>query len=220
MPTADIIILALIALFAFLGLRTGFIHALGSLVGTILGIYLAGHYYETLAKLLIDFTAWNPNFVRVLIFIILFFISNRLIGIIFWGAGKVFNVVSVVPFIGTIDKLLGAILGVLEGIIIVGIAIFFITKFPPSQSVMAGLDQSKVAPKVVNFTKFLWPLLPAEVVNLVNEFSGFGLPSSFGFPGGFKLPPGISLPKNIDDLKGFKFPDNFNFGAQATTTAK
>ena len=226
MPTSDIIILAIIALFGIFGLRTGLIHALGALVGTILGIYLAGHYYETFTKLLVNFTNWNENFSRILIFILIFFISNRLIGIAFWMAGKIFSIASVVPFLGAIDKMLGGVLGILEGTILVGIAIFFITKFPPSPSFMASLDQSKVAPNVVQFTKFLWPLLPADVVNLVNEFSGFGLPTSFGLPAGFKLPPGISLPKDINDLKnfkltpGFNFPSGFNWGAQSSTTAK
>ncbi len=217
MVTADLIILAVIILFGYLGFKTGLIHALGSLVGTILGIYLAGHYYEQLTKLLVDFTDWNPNFVRVLVFVLIFFISNRLIGITFWGIGKIFTIVSAVPFLGAVDKLLGGILGLLEGIILVGIAIFFITKFPPSPRIMDNLDKSKTAPPVVQFTKFLWPLLPKELVNLVNEFSGFSLPQSFDMP---KFPPGISFPKNINDLKNFKFPANFSYpGANSTSTA-
>ncbi len=226
MPTADIIILAVIAAFGLFGLRTGLIHALGSLVGTILGVYLAGHYYETFTKLLIDFTGWNQNFARILIFILLFFISNRLIGVVFWLAGKAFSVVTMLPFLGSVDKLLGGILGLLEGALLVGIAIFFITKFPPSPSFMKNLDESKYAPKVVQFTKFLWPLLPADVVNMVNEFSGFSLPKSLGLPAGFALPPGITLPKDINDLKnfklppGFSLPSGFNFNSNTSATVK
>lgn len=206
MATADIIILGTIILFGILGFRTGLIHALGALAGTILGIYLAGHYYEKLAIKLIQFTDWNPNFVKVLVFILLFFIINRLIGIAFWIAGKLFSVVAAVPFLHLVDELLGGVLGVLEGLILVGIAIFFITKFPPSSNVMAGLDKSKSAPHVVSFSKFLWPLLPDNIVNVVNEFSGFSLPRTFGFPSGFSLPPGVTLPKDINDLKNFKLP--------------
>ncbi len=206
MATADIIILGTILLFGILGFRTGLIHALGALAGTILGIYLAGHYYEALAIKLIQFTDWNPNFAKVLVFVLLFFIINRLIGVAFWIAGKLFSIVAAVPFLHLIDESLGAVLGVLEGLILVGIAIFFITKFPPNSTVMSGLDKSKSAPHVVSFSKFLWPLLPDSVVNLVNEFSGFSLPKTFGMPTNLKLPPGITFPKDVNELKNFKLP--------------
>ena len=194
MPLADLIILGIILGFIIVGFKSGLIHTLGSLIGTLAGIYLASRYYEALASWLAHFTGWSPNFVRVLTFIISFLVINRLVGVVFWVADRTFGLISRLPILTGFDRLLGAILGLLEGIIVVGIALFFITKFPPGEQFMKELDKSQIAPKIITFTMFLWPLLPGEITNAVGEFNAT-----------FNLPK-ITFPKNlpIEELKKLK----------------
>ena len=189
MPVGDIVIVVVIALFAISGFKSGLIKTLGSLLGTVLGVFVAGHYYAPLTEVLIKFTGWSPNFVRIVVFLLLFIISNRLIGLLFWFINKVTGLITRLPFLSTVDHILGALVGVVEGTLIVGIAIFFITLYPPSPSFMTKLCESKLAPKTVSAASFLWPLLPKELVDLMGSFSG--MPD-------FKLPNGLSLPKNFD----------------------
>ncbi len=186
MPVGDIVIIVVVALFALSGLRSGLIKTLGSLLGTVLGVYVAGRYYTPLTDLLIGFTGWSPNFIRIVVFLLLFIISNRLIGLIFWFIDKAVGIVTRLPFLSTIDKILGGIVGVIEGILVVGIAIFFITRYPPSSGFMTKLGESRMAPKAMQAASFLWPLLPKELVDLVGDLSGI------------KLPNGLALPKDFD----------------------
>ncbi len=186
MPVGDIVIIVVVALFALSGLRSGFIKTLGSLLGTILGVYIAGHYYAPLTDLLVKFTGWAPNFIRIVVFLLLFIISNRLIGLLFWFINKAIGIITRLPFLSTIDHVLGAVVGFVEGVLVVGIAIFFITRYPPSQGFMTKLGESKMAPKAVQAASFLWPLLPKELVDLVGDVAGI------------KLPNGLSLPKDFD----------------------
>jgi len=65
----DIVILVAIAVPAFQGLRKGLIGSLLSLVGIILGIFLAGQFYDTVGSWLgfID----NPDIANVAGFVII-----------------------------------------------------------------------------------------------------------------------------------------------------
>lgn len=194
MPYVDIVILVIIAAFAYFGFRSGLIHTLGSLVGTVLGIYLAGRYYAPAAEWVIEFTKWNPNFVRIVVFILLFVISNRLVGILFWFADRTIGLISRFPVLHGLDKLLGAGFGLIEGVIIVGIGLFIITKFPPNEAFMQQVQKSKAAPHVVRFSSFLWPLLPKELTELVGQLSDFKMPSDLKMPS-MPTSSSFSLPK-------------------------
>ncbi len=194
MSLVDIIIAITLVAFAYFGYKSGLIQALGSVVGTILGIYVASHYYEPLAKWLINFTHWNENFVRIVVFIILFVISNRLVGIVFWAANKLFGILARLPILGSLDRLLGAGFGLIEGVIVVGIALFFVSKFPPSPAFMEAVEKSKMAKRIVPLTSFLWPLLDENVLQAVTSFTGGGMPNVKlpALPKEFKIPEGFS----------------------------
>jgi membrane protein required for colicin V production len=160
MEFIDIILLIIIGGFALFGLWFGFIHTLGSLIGTVLGIYLASRFYEPFASWVTQVTGWGSNFSRVIMFTIAFVIINRLVGFVFWLLDKGFSLVTHLPFIRSIDRLFGLVLGLLEGTITVGLVIFFIERYPLSQPFMEKLSGSIVAPFAVGVATILWPLLP------------------------------------------------------------
>ena len=84
MPYFDIVLVVIIVLFGLFGLWFGLIHTLGSLAGMVVGVFLASRYYEVGANWLMSLTGWGDNFSKVLIFIIAFFVINRLVGLVFW----------------------------------------------------------------------------------------------------------------------------------------
>ncbi len=182
MSFVDVILIVIIGGFAIAGYRAGFIHTLGSLVGTVLGVYFASRYYETFAALIMKWTGWEDNFSRILTFIVAFFIINRLIGLLFWFLDRTFGLVTRLPFIHSIDSMLGLVFGLLEGMIVIGISVYFINKFPVKADFMKSVAQSNVALYCVHFSSFLWPLLPKELVNVVNTFSKYTLPGNFTIP--------------------------------------
>ncbi|MEK7623999.1 MAG: CvpA family protein [Patescibacteria group bacterium] len=161
MQLVDLILIIIIGGFGLFGLWFGFVHTLGSLLGTVIGAVVATRYYEPVADFIIGFTGWeNTNLVRVIVFIIAFLIINRLVGFLFWIADRVLSLVTRLPFINSIDRLLGLVFGLIEGALTLGLIIFFIERFPLSVFVMEHLALSTVAPYLSNLAALLWPFLP------------------------------------------------------------
>jgi membrane protein required for colicin V production len=160
MSLFDIILLVIIGIFALAGLWFGLIHTLGSLAGTVVGVFLATRYYEPAANWLVNTTGWGANFSKVLIFIIVFFIINRLVGLAFWIVDKILSIFTKLPFVSGINRFLGLIFGVLEGMIVLGMVFYFIARFPLGDKFMSALSTSQIAPATVKLASVLWPLIP------------------------------------------------------------
>ena len=113
MSIFDMALLIIISGFALFGLWFGLVHTLGSLIGTVFGVYLASRYYEPVANWIISFSGWGQNYVKVIIFIVSFLLITRLVGFIFWIMEKFLTIFTRMPFVHGLDRLLGAIFGVL-----------------------------------------------------------------------------------------------------------
>lgn len=168
MEVIDIILLVIIAGFALAGIWFGFVHTLGSLIGTGLGIYLATRYFEILAGWLVKVFGWSGNGPKVLAFIVAFFVINRLVGFGFWFLEKFIGFLTRLPFIRSLNRLLGLLLGLAEGVITVGAAIYFIERFPLSAPIMSRLAVSQVAPYTVSVITVFLPLVP-EAIKLLQS---------------------------------------------------
>lgn len=170
MTHADIILLILLGGFTLFGLYTGLIHALGALVGVAVGAFFASRFYGPIADWLIPITGGNPNWVKVVVFILVFIIVNRLVGFAFWIVEKIFGVLKVIPFLSTINRLLGAILGLSEGVLVIGLTLYFISKFPLGETLTAALAASSVAAYLIKISAVLWPLLPLVLRQIQSVF--------------------------------------------------
>ncbi len=172
MSMFDIILLVVLGGFALFGFWFGFIHTLGSLLGTILGVYLASRYYQPVADWLVNITGWSDNGARVITFIVAFIIINRLIGFLFWIANKFLGLITRLPFIRSIDRLLGAVLGFFEGVVTIGMIFYFIERFPLSEQLMKMVVESTIVPKTVAVAAILLPLVP-EALKLLRSTVDF-----------------------------------------------
>ena len=159
----DIILLIILGGFTLFGLWFGFIHTLGSLIGTFVGAFVASHYYGPVASWVWSMTGGNENLVKLLVFILLFVIANRLVGFVFWLVEKIFNIIKIIPFLSTINRLLGGILGLAEGTLVLGLTLYFISKFTFSDWVLGSMLKSEVAATLIKISSVLWPLLPAAL---------------------------------------------------------
>lgn len=168
MPLIDIILIAIISGFALFGLWFGLVHTLGSLLGTVLGIFLASRYYEPVADWLMNVTGWQANVSRVIIFIIAFLLINRLVGVVFFFIERFSRIFTKLPIIGGFNRLLGFLFGLLEGVITVGVVIYFIERFPLSDRIMDSIAGSTIAPYTLDGASLLIPLLP-EAIRILNS---------------------------------------------------
>jgi membrane protein required for colicin V production len=156
----DLSLIVIVGGFALFGFWFGFIHTAGSLIGTLAGAYIASRYYELLAQWLMHITGWEGNTARVVMFILAFLIISRLIGFAFWIVDRILSIITRLPFVSSINRILGVALGFLEGVMTVGLILFFVERFPLSDKIMEMIAQSEYAPKFRSVADVFIPLLP------------------------------------------------------------
>lgn len=160
MSYLDIGLIVIIAGFALAGLWYGLVHAILSLLGTIVGIFIATRLYEPVATWIIQSTGWDPNWARVIFFILVFIIIVKLISVIFWLGEKILGLFTKLPGIKGLDKLLGLLFGTAEGVFFLGLILYFIARFPISPWFMEQMAGSFFAPLLVRTVTLLLPLIP------------------------------------------------------------
>lgn len=132
MPIIDIILLVLIGAFVLHGLWFGFIRTLGNGIGLIVGAIVASQYVGTAVDYLGFIFNNNATVASVVLFILILIIAQRLIGFIFWIIDKLFGFLKWLPFVGLINRLLGGLLGAIEGLVTVGSFVYFINLIFPT----------------------------------------------------------------------------------------
>jgi uncharacterized membrane protein required for colicin V production len=159
MTIFDVMLLLVLGGFVMFGLWFGFIHTLGAIVGTFAGAFFAGLFYDILGNWLTTIFG-HPNLMKIFAFILIFVIANRIIGFGFYVIDKIFNFLTVIPFLKTINRIIGGVLGFLEGILVVGLSIFIIARFPVSDWFTQVLQASTVAPWFIKISGILQWMLP------------------------------------------------------------
>lgn len=141
------------------GFWFGLIHTLGSLVGTLAGVFLASRWYGGVAIWAQDNFSGSINVWNFIAFILLFIVINRLIGFLFHLAERAFEVVDKIPFLKSINRLSGAILGAVEGAVVIGAVLFIASRFPfdLEERVFAA---SQLKGYFINVFNILLPLVP------------------------------------------------------------
>lgn len=162
----DLILILILFGFFWFGFWYGLIYSVGTIFGIIAGAFAAGHYYLSTAKFFSD----NPsNFLKVIVFISIFILINKIIGLLFWMVDKIFHVLTFIPFLKTINRLAGGIFGLIEGGITLGIVIYIYTKYPFSTSLNYQLVNSIIAPWLLKIVAILQPFWP-EILTRLKSF--------------------------------------------------
>ena len=118
----DVLVLGFIALFVINGFRKGFIISLASLVALVLGIYLAVNFSNFVQGLLQDNFHPSKTWLPILSFIVTFLVVAILVLLVARVVEKIVDVVG----IGVFNKLAGALLGLLKGVLVVSIILFVV----------------------------------------------------------------------------------------------
>ncbi|OGY47143.1 MAG: hypothetical protein A3J62_01825 [Candidatus Buchananbacteria bacterium RIFCSPHIGHO2_02_FULL_38_8] len=164
----DLILLLILFLFIAFGFALGLIQTFGALVGLVLGAWVAGMYYEQLASFLAPFLLNNFVLADIVSFIIIFTLISRLTGLVFHIINKIFNIISFIPFTKSLNRLLGALFGFIEGVLALGLILYFISKFDISEWFTGVLAGSKIALWLIKMAGILTPLLP-ELIRSVQS---------------------------------------------------
>lgn len=166
----DVIILLILAGFVFYGLFFGLIRTIGSLAGFAIGLLLAIHYYVPVFEWAKNLFFGNPIAGKIICFFVIFTLVNRLVSFGFIILNRAFDLLSIIPFLKTINRLGGALLGFLEGGLILGIILFTLS----NNHLLSGffnhyLGSSQFTPFLIKFSQTITPLWP-QVMDKLKTF--------------------------------------------------
>ena len=156
----DLVLILIIFVFVAYGFVAGLIQAIGALVGLFIGAYLAGQFYEPFAEMILPIVLGNENFANIAAFVLIFGITSRLIGFAFHMINKVFHIFSIIPFLKSINRLAGAFLGLLEGVLVLSLILYFVSRFPLTAWLSAYIVTSNVAAMLIFAAEIFSPFLP------------------------------------------------------------
>ena len=149
----DIVILVVIAIATFLGLRIGIIKAALSLAGLIVGVILAGRYYlpfsQQLAFIPQDSIAKVVAFAIILIGVLI--IAAVLAWLLKWAASAM--------MLGWVNRLGGAVFGLILGAIFCSALLAMWVKFV---GIDGAIAESALTPILLDRLPMVLALLPGE----------------------------------------------------------
>ncbi|MBN2884925.1 CvpA family protein [Patescibacteria group bacterium] len=160
----DIALVIVVAGFVLNGLSKGLIRLLGKIIGLIASAYIASHFY-------LQFYQWTQNIFggrealgKVISFIIVFIVTTLIINWIFVIIEKIFKLISIIPFTGMINRLLGGALGFIEGSLFIGLILFVASRYSWIGSLFGDyLVSSQVAPFFLKVVEIITPVLPSAL---------------------------------------------------------
>jgi membrane protein required for colicin V production len=118
----DYILLIITALFMILGYRKGIIISLATIVALLLGIYASAHFSNYLDGVLLEHLKPSQKWLPILSFSFTFLLV--LVGVLL--VGKLVEKLVDVAGLGFVNRLLGALLGGVKGILLASVLFFIV----------------------------------------------------------------------------------------------
>jgi len=122
MNSIDIVILIFLAIGLFQGFRNGFLIELASLIGLVLGVFGAIYFSHFASDLLIKYTAWEEQTINLAAFAITFIVIVILVSL----AARALTKVASFAALGLLNRLMGAIFGVVKMVFFISVLILFL----------------------------------------------------------------------------------------------
>ncbi|MFA6042601.1 MAG: CvpA family protein [Patescibacteria group bacterium] len=161
MSTTDIVLLVLLFGFTWAGFWYGIIQTLGGIVGVIAGAVIAGRFAPTAGSWISGLG--NTQFTQWAAFAMIFVVVNRAVAIATGVIGKALNVTKLVPGVAAANRLGGALVGLVEGALTLGLLIALAERLQVSQPLLRLFDNSVIANILSSIGSSLMPLLPEAI---------------------------------------------------------
>ncbi len=157
----DIVIIVILAVSIFTGLRAGIIKAALSLAGLIAGVLLAGHYHIAFSERLSFISA--PTVAKIVAFAII------LIGVMIIAAilARLLNWAISAVMLGWVNRIGGAIFGLVMGAIFCGALLAIWIKY---SGINATITESTLATILLDRLPIVLGLLPDEFETIRSFF--------------------------------------------------
>lgn len=143
----DIILICVTALFLLRGFFRGLVQEVLSLIAVVLAIFLASRFDDVLAPHLKLYIASDIT-VSALSYSLIFIGTL----VVVWLITKLIRSVLDISLLGWIDRTLGGVFGLLEGVLICLVGLMFLQTFAPRADLLA---ESYIAPKAQHMVNTL-----------------------------------------------------------------
>ncbi|MFA5127603.1 MAG: CvpA family protein [Patescibacteria group bacterium] len=160
MNIVDIIIIAVILLFAGAGFFFGFVRTVGYLLCNVVGLYLAYRFYSPVGEWIIKVTGWDGNSAQFWAFVIGFILISIAVGLIGRLIIKLLDLVARLPFISLVNRFAGLAFGILQGVLICASILYVVARYPIATNVMTLIEQSKMVGLLNYVVVLISPFIP------------------------------------------------------------
>lgn len=173
MSILDISLLIILAGFVVNGLSKGLINLVGRILGLFIGIYIAGHFHVSIFYWAREaFNISGNEFIgKIITFTVVFILATYLIDLVFKLLEKIFNILAIIPGSKYLNNLAGAVLGLLEGALFLGLIIFITSQYALLGNLLGlgeKLGNSVIVPWLLKVVDFVLPFLP-EALRLLKS---------------------------------------------------
>lgn len=170
LPTLDTVLLILLIGCTAWGFANGFIRAVGGIIGIIIGAVVASRYYVALAALVQPLFGPYGGLAAIVSFAFIFLLVGRLFGIVVYLFEKAFDILAIIPFLKSINRLAGALFGFLLGMLVVGTLLFVSGKYSEWATFNDAVAKSQLAQALLDGARVLTPFFPDQLIELRSYF--------------------------------------------------
>lgn len=164
MNTVDLIVVIALIVFTLLGFMRGFIQEVGSIVGLFLGFFVAGKFAWPVAHYIrggfVQYPAIADALSYIAGFFLVFILVTFVFGLLVKTVDKLFNLFAILPFLKTINRLGGSVIGLLEGVLFIAVLAFMVTSLPTNFFFAKQISESTSAPIFLTIANVMKPFLP------------------------------------------------------------
>jgi membrane protein required for colicin V production len=156
----DYVLLAIIVVTAVVGIVKGFIRQVVGLVAVIAGLVLAVVYYEQMAHVFQTLVKNQlvSNFLGFLLIFVIVLVAGAILGHLITKA--------MVGPLAFVNRLFGAIFGLVKAVLICGILVFALVSFEVAKP---AVETSVLAPACLGVTRAVVNLVPKDLRTRFNE---------------------------------------------------
>jgi len=170
MNVIDIVILIPLAFFAYRGFTKGFFISIAMLAGLIIGLYAAINFSELMADFLTNKMNLASNNIKFIAYITTFL----LVVVLVYLLGQFLSGIAKTAGLGLVNRLGGAALGIVKGLIIVSAFLLFLAKIDPNARLVSQKirDESISFKPVLSITPAIYPVLKKysdRIIELINR---------------------------------------------------
>lgn len=146
----DVCLAVVSLLLIYGGYRQGFIRAAGSLIGLVISIAL-GIWGVTWLEQLTGFELTRNPVIFVGTFLLLSVLISQILRLLVSALDLVRKLLSIIPFVGLINSLLGTVLGVVQAAVFIGLVAYVSFTYFPAGNVRQAFLQAQLVRFAVQF---------------------------------------------------------------------